>query len=157
MQNIQDDLASAGKFSSIISAGVCTLFGLIFLSLAIYSIFNISIKINGTITYASCVQHQTSNPYNCSLTVNYNVNNKNYSQQINMSTNILYTVGQTIEIYYSPNNPNSISTSSSTVPIIIFSIIGILLPVIGWSSYYLTRKNKTYAEFTGLNSAIRLL
>ena len=117
MSSLKTDIVSVPKHGYKDSAIIYTIVGIIFLGCAIYCIFNRYIQVNATILTATCTQSQPGSPYNCILNVSYNVNNKIYFQQITVDNNTPYSMGQSIQIYYSPNNLDTISPSGSSVSI----------------------------------------
>jgi hypothetical protein len=113
-----DIIAAYGKFeagSSLIFGGlICLCFYLLGFYLIYTGLY--LVETIGTITNVIC------NNNDCTLTIKYNINNKDYEQTISSSNN---TVNNKIKIYYNSNNFNSIYSYSGFM--FIAGGIGILL------------------------------
>ena len=171
MEGIVKDLSFVGKTTSKIGFIISIVIGVILLYFS-YSFFTKTddfIKVKGTIknvkeckerteiqTKARSGTFKTENYYDCIITVEYNVNNKVYTNDIltNNKINYMKYNTQTLEISYNPKNPNEIklpSMPSKTVAVI-FLLIAFAIVGVGYYSNYLAQKSTIISASQGINS-----
>ena len=171
MESVVKDLSFVGKTTTKIGFIISLIIGVILLYFS-YSFFTKTdnfIKVNGTIkNVKECkdrinIQNTgkngtviTENYYDCIITVEYNVNNQLYTNDIltNNKINYMKYNTQTLEISYNPTNPNEIrlpSMSSKTLAIILL-VIAVVVVGVGFFSNYLAQKSNIIAASQGINS-----
>jgi hypothetical protein len=164
--DVYSDAASFGKISVVIKLimTIIVAIALVVLGVYLYRRKNVHTKsLDATITDANCTTESDgrSTTYNCKLTLEYTINNKKYSG-INISTDSssLYNKGNTITIYYDPNNPTDISLFSKgtqqTIGEVII-VIAILSVIFGILSWWLASRSKFYAASQGVGTAYDLI
>ena len=152
MQPVYDASAAIGIAYAIFSAVMATLV----CSFVIY--FGVWVKdmnsdktgsTKGTIKDANCTN--AKNDKSCVATVNYKVNNVDYS--VSATTGIV-NKGQTIDIYYDPKNPNNFSLYTNTTNTIgwVIIIIAIIILLSSWGWLILTIFFKPVAAATGVGA-----
>ena len=98
--------------------------------------------------------------YNCSVTVNYNVNGKPYSNSLKIpdaGTN--WKTGDSIKIYYDPTNPNTMSYHSDNYHTmgVILIVVCVVVIALSWLQVYLTRHSKMFAGLVGAADGVHLI
>ena len=152
MQPVYDVTASIGIVYAIFSAVMAT----IICGIAIYAgvwVKNMNSdkteKTIGTITEAIC--SNTKNDKSCIVTINYKVKDVEYSVS---TTTTIVNKGQTLDIFYDPNNPNNFSISNNTTNTIgwIIIIIAIIILLLSWGWFIMTIFFKPVAAATGVGA-----
>jgi hypothetical protein len=159
-----------GKLRAIIGVVLGTLFGVIFIIGGIALIMQkvkLSGKVQGTIVKNNktdalkCYEHtdqQQNVMFKCvNVTIDYEVENKTYTladQTIDGGNN--YKIGDKIDIYYNPSNPEKGQLKSDNFHMIgwVGLIIGILLLIGAWFQLWVVRKYKFAAAAEGVGGAI---
>lgn len=98
--------------------------------------------------------------YNCSVTVNYNVKGKQYSNSLKIpDAGTDWKTGMGIKIYYDPADPNTLSYQSDNYRTMGLVIIAICFVIIGfaWLQSYLSNHYKIFAAAEGLTGGARML
>lgn len=150
-----DTTAPVGTFLTGFRFYVSIFIFLILLGFAIHLFFfrardnHHTASINATVIKSICSQYDSKDKNkNCDLTLEYMVGSNKY--QTPFHSNSEYLVGQTISIYYDPNNPNDISDDSPTTDKIGAGIllgVGLLIVAGAYFSYWLSQKYPVYASF----------
>jgi hypothetical protein len=151
MQPVYDATASIGIAYAIFSAIMAT----IICGFVIYGGFwvkninaNKTAKTVGTIKDATC--SKTQNDKSCVATINYKVNNIEYS--VSTTTGIV-NKGQTMDIYYDPKNPNDFTSNSSTTAIgWVIIIVAFIILLSSWGWLIMTIFFKPVAAATGVGA-----
>ena len=156
MSGIGDDLTAIGEFYSSVSAVVLSIVGLILIIIGIYMIFNQYVQVNGIIVTPNCIQSETGGKYTCDMLVHYVVNNAKYNQTISTHDK-QYDIGQQIPLYYPKNDPSAVQINNNQSTILMCLIFGLLLPAIGWTSYYFAHEYRAYAEVLGFSTALSVV
>jgi hypothetical protein len=156
MQPVYDASASIGIAYSIFSAVMAT----IICSIGIFIGFWVknlnsdkSSKTSGTVKDAECSITKTkkSTSKSCVATIDYKVNNVDYSGTT--TTSDIINKGQTIDIYYDPKNPNNFITNSYTNIIgWIIIVICIIILLSSWSWLIMTLLFKPVAAASGVGA-----
>ena len=165
INNAYSATSNFGKIKAIISAVVTTFIGIIMIIIGIYFIKKISILTStatATITQLNgdyCIQN--NNIWTCNMNVSfkdaigksYTINNIQSSSQNN------YTSGETIRIYYEPDNPNNASLQSDNTHTIgyILIIIAIIIMSISWIMVWLSQHYKIFAAAEGVSGIADVL
>jgi len=153
---IYSDTASFGKIWAIISAIMGTLFGIFFIIIGIYIILHKS-HLKSTkgdvVKDSDCnTTIDNGNQYTqCSTTVNYNINGKEYTNKIVNTGSTTFTQGKNnITIWYSPTDPEKPEYKPAPTWIGWIIILVALLVIFGsWFWVWLTRKYKMAAAAEG--------
>lgn len=160
--------AEVGIIWSLISAIIATIIGIFLIIAGIYILVKKSTlqEVSGTVISAdppSC----GSQPYNvgnqptysCNLTVSYTVNDTHFQKIIWYSGSVIYSPGQSITIYYNPNNPGNPSLTGAVPHFVggILIFMGLLMAVASWFWYYMSRKYKFVAAAEGASAAYSLI
>lgn len=164
--DIYSDAASFGRISVIIKLVLTIIVAVAFIVLGVYLYRRKNVhteSVDADITDANCVTESDgqTTTYNCKLTLDYTVKGKNYSGiNTSVDSSTLYNKGNTITIYYDPNNPTDISMFSKGNQqtlgevIIVIAILSILFGLLSW---WLTSKSKFYAAAQGAGTAYDLV
>jgi len=151
-KGVYSGAATFGRIISVIAVVIGTLTGLILIPYGIYMIVHKE-KLTST-TVGEITGDPMCNPsdpggnnkivYDCSFTVDYKIDNTNYSIDVNTSTGFKYSNGSSITVYYNPKDPSAgaIKSDSSHVAGIIILAVGIIIPLISWLWWYFAKKNK---------------
>lgn len=156
MQPVYDASASIGIAYSIFSAVMAT----IICSIGIFIGFWVknlnsdkSAKTSGIVKNAECSITKTkkSTSKSCIATIDYKVNNVDYSGTT--TTSDIINKGQTIDIYYDPKNPNNFITNSYTNIIgWIIIVICIIILLSSWGWLIMTLLFKPVAAASGVGA-----
>jgi len=126
------------------------------------------IDANGVIgkTETDCCTPKANNGkiiYDCSFTVNYNVNGKPYSKPLKIPEtdyNVTdWKTGDSIKIYYDPTNPDTMSYQSDNYHSIgvILIVVCVITIALSWLQVYLTSHSKMYAGLVGTADGVRMI
>lgn len=158
-------IASFGKIVAVIGAVITTIICIIVIIFGLITIFDKNPKqaTQATITSVICydMYEQNTHKYICSLHLNYMVNGQAYTAVLdNQKLNQLYTVGQTITIYYDPRNPDrniqiSAPLSKNSARLMIYIAVGVML--LSWGWVWLTRRYKFLAAVQGVDTGLGIL
>lgn len=155
--DVIDGFGYYGIFSAYMTFAFAILLFVIFVIISIFYFEKQKIytqPINATIVDSNCVMSTKNGnniTYTCGLTVNYVVNNKNYTQTLNINdTKIQYSKNMSIKLYYDPKNPNKISNKQDTnLKGYIFIGVGAFLLIFSGLNLYFVKKYKAVAEIEG--------
>ena len=163
IDNVYSATSDFGKINAIISAFVATIIGIFMIIVGIIFIKNKSIltaTTTATITQINSACVQNNNIWTCNINVSftdttgksYNIKNLQSSSQNN------YTSGETITIYYEPDNPNNASLQTDNKHIIGYFLvsIAIFIIIISWVTVWLSQKYKIFAAAEGVNDITHL-
>lgn len=101
---------------------------------------------------STCIQNNQTQI--CTTNVKYNVDNKEYKQQVNTHDTKLNN-NDTIDIQYDPTNPNDISYKESNMFMgSMFSFIGLIILCIVVLYYYVIRTYKPLAAIEGARTTV---
>ena len=164
INNAYSATSDFGKIKAIISAVVATIIGIIMIIIGIIMIKKISILTStatATITQLNGACIQNNNIWTCNMNVSftdstgksYTINNLQSSSQNN------YTSGETITIYYEPDNPNNASLQSDNTHTIgyVLIIIAIIIMSISWIMVWLSQRYKIFAAAEGVSGIADIL
>lgn len=158
---LYESAAQYGRFRSKISVFFGTIVALISFLVGVYFIFikaNVKqLQTTATIDNGTCsiVSIKSKIPsYNCTLSLNYTVDNKVYNNTLTTTSLTPYQKGQTINIMYDESNPNIINSKnlSSTAIGVSLSCFSLFILSIVWGYYLLLSKNKSLAAIYGTES-----
>ena len=150
-QEIYSDVAGFGRIWSLIVAIIATLIGIVMIVFGFVILFKKTPpkkKVIGTVV--------SVNPP--TITVSYNIGNGKFQKTLSYS-GAPFNIGQQINIYYDPNNPND-SALNPPIPRYvgaILIIIGILVSGFAWLWVYLARKYKAVAAAEAISGGISLI
>lgn len=132
---------------------------LMLVSIAVLIYFNAFYKDN----YQKVIARVVASPFcvdpkQCSMTVEYEVNGKQYTKSLvyntNENGNTQYAVGQTITIYVDSNNPGDVKTPGQHIDVrtlnIVFSVI-LVIGLLKMLFFYFFRHNPFVCGFYGLS------
>ena len=172
-EEIYSGTATFGRIMAVVGVVISTIAALIMIPLGIYFIVHKTKLVsttNGTVHSVSCVakiHHDDDDDdddddtieYDCSLTVNYKVGNNSYSINTNTTSTAQYKEGDTITVYYDPNNPSNAALDADNTHVIgiIILVIGIIVPLVAWIWWYFARKYKAVAAAGGVAAGLDLL
>lgn len=166
-QEIYSGTATFGRIMAVVGLVFAVIAALIMIPLGIYFIVHktkLVSTVNGTVNVASCVakvDHDNDDTidYDCSLTVDYKVGGKSYSINANSTGGYQYKDGDGITVYYDPKNPSNANISSDNTHVvgIVLLVIGIIIPIVAFVWWYLTRKYKAVAAAGGVAAGLDLL
>ena len=146
-------LAAYGKVKSIMGVIIGSLIGIVFI------FFGILILKNKQINYMSTTATITAITGN-QLSVSYTINNNNYSGNvINDNTQIAYTIGEIITIYYDSTNATNIQLEkplSRNLSSILMIGVGSFVIIISVISAFFVFKYKPVAAIEGAESLLHL-
>jgi hypothetical protein len=147
---LERSVAYMKKSKTITLPGAIFLFtGIIFFALSLAEMFTYyTIRTDYILTTATITDITSSYDQNYRVIMHVNVeyfaNGKNYHRELNHYTLEMY-IGQDIQIYYNPYNPNIIYFSGLSLDWIIFFIVGLVLFSIGLIPIlYHRKKKRTY-------------
>lgn len=111
--------------------------------------------VKATITNdTDCYGHSENNntTWNCNLSLAYNIDGKDYTTSISSSSSIKYEKGNTVTLYYNPDNVSEIDLVSDNTHIIgwVVLVIGIFLLISTWVWLYIVYKSKFAAASGGV-------
>jgi hypothetical protein len=159
-----DGAAEFGDIEAWIGAIFATVIGLVLFIIGIVDVSrktSLTNTVEGKITKANCgVPYQSDNQqlYNCTIDIEYTVDNKKYSISISKTDNFQQIEGQTINVYYNPSTPEkgAIQSDNSKTVGIIFIGAGLLIPAFAWLWLWIAYKSKFAAAAGGVAGAINL-
>lgn len=160
---IYSGVSTVGRTWALVVAIIVTFISTIFIILGIVLLVKKSKyknKITGTIIdNVKCIPTYHDNngvqstTFNClNINVEYYIDNKKYINKINISSNNEHKKNGKIEFYYNPDDPNDInylSDSYKSLGIILLTIFIIILLIV-WINYWLTKKYKFLAATEGI-------
>jgi len=158
---LYDGSAELGKFQSSVGLYIGGFMCIIMMCIAIYLFTS---KDDGLVDVKGIVQNRYDvsakrTMYNCSLTVKYVVDGKEYTGNTGLNSGQVYNVGDSIDISYDPKNPTNISPKQISKKLIAAIICGVALLVGGgaYLNYYMTRRFQTYAAAQGAATTMNVL
>lgn len=169
MNNIGNQIytgaAEYGKVMAIIKAAIAIVIGTIFIAVGIFLAVrktNRTSFVSGTIiNIPTCVENGTNKSinWNCNIIIQYVINGKTYKTPLNTNGNIHYLTGQTVDLYYDPNNITDIDMGTDNTHVIGYFIIVIaaitMIISIIWA--YLATRYKSIAAVEGAYDAIDMV
>lgn len=165
---ILDALATYGKLKAYIGAIIVTIISIVmtFIGYKLIKDSKVYVDVLGNIVKAVCNKiitiikkdstQTTEISYDCSLNVNYNVNNNKFNKIINTKTAKLYSSGDNIDLSYEENNPTNVrikQISEKTIGKILIGI-AIIIALFAIINAYLVTKSKSYATISGATNAL---
>ena len=162
---IYDGAEEFGHIEAWIGAIFATVIGFVFVIIGIVAVSrktSLTNNVEGKITKAICgPSYQSDNQqlYNCSIDIEYTIDNKKYTISTSKTDNFQKYKGQTINIYYNPNTPEKgvIQSDNSKNVGIVFIGAGLIIPVFAWLWLWITYKSKFAAATGGVVGAINLI
>lgn len=161
---IYSDTASFGRIWAIISAITGTLFGVFFVIVGIYVIqhkSHLKSTKGDVVKDSDCnTKIDNGNQYTqCSTTINYNINGKEYPNKTVNTGSTNFTQGKNnITIWYSPANPENPEYSPAPTWVGWVMILISLLVIFGaWFWVWLTHKYKMAAAAEGASGIYSIL
>ena len=167
-EKIYSGTATVGRVMSVVGVVFGTVIGLIMIVVGIFMIVHhtkLTSQTQGTIEKGQndlCTPYAKNNTtvWDCNFTVDYNVGGTAYKQNIILNdSSRSYHPGESIKIYYDPNNPDDSSNTSdeTKIPGIILLVVGIVIPLGAWLWWYFARKYKAVAAAGGVAAGLDLL
>lgn len=167
--DLYDGSAAIGRITSTISAVVVTIIAIVMIIIAVYILLNPSVYTQSATATITSVDSSTpvldqngqpTHQFNYSLHVSYEYKSKTYANTLTTSSSTVYKTNDTIQIVLDPSDPNRFElpsgVSGRTIAWIMIGISSFAI-IISWLGYYLTRKSKAYAAFTGIGDVASLL
>jgi hypothetical protein len=148
--SIVSGLATVGRTKALISAIVVTIVAVIIAGLSCILIPKAMITPSATLT----LQGSTSSVGDLA----YTVNGTQYSAVWPITPGT-YSSGQTVYVSYATGAPGSVTSISATNPWVMIGVmwfVAILCTALGWGSYYLDTKSKTFAALQGAGSVVSM-
>ena len=159
-QEVYDGAAKFGMFMATIWLIVGNLIALALIIGGIYLMTRKEKYTGKTVATVKSVQCNTYNDgksvtYNCSMILEYNVNGRIYSRPYQSNSSISQYDGMLKPIRYDPANPNDYIVFPLTKYWIgvILLVIGLLIMIGAWFTWYIVRRFKTAAAAYGVGSA----
>jgi hypothetical protein len=97
--------------------------------------------------------------YSCSFNLFYTANGREQTKEFtNVTTTKQYADGQTLTIYFNPNQLDDISLSSDSSKTLGFVLLGVAIFIIflSWFQYYKVKKFKFLAAEEGVNTIFKM-
>ena len=149
------ETASLGRLTANIGAYIATFIGSIMIIVGLVLLLKKKPKLDkvmGTVKKINFSIYDTQNKiYNYDLLIDYTVDNKIYERQLSKSSATIINLGDTIEVYYDPSDPNK-----SELVLFPYSLVGWILIILGifiiggsWLWVYITNKSKLAAALGG--------
>lgn len=162
---IYDGAGEFGHIEAWIGAIFASIIGLVFVIIGIVAVSrknSLTNDVEGKITKAICgtpYQKDNQQLYNCTIDIEYTVDNKKYTIQTTKTDNFQQYEGQTINVYYNPSTPKkgAIQSDSSKTVGIIFIGAGLIIPAFAWLWLWITYKSKFAAAAGGVAGAFNLV
>lgn len=162
---IYEGAGTFGHIEAWIGAIFASVIGLVFIIIGIVSVSHktsLTNKVKGTITTATCgppYQSDNQQLYNCSLTIEYTVDNKKYTISSTTNDNFQHIAQENIDVYYNPSKPGkgAIKSDNTKTMGIIFIVVGIIIPAFAWLWLWITYKSKFAAAAGGAAAAFNLM
>lgn len=161
---IYSGIAEFGKIKAGMSLVFSVIFGIILLGVGIYLLRKKDIYTKesvGRIIKAACstVSGQSTTQYNCNLTIEFTVGTTTYTvDNLTITSGKQYIPGNSITVYYNPENPNEASLSKWSKWWGYGLIIGGFFVILyGAINFWLTTKYKGYAAFEGASNVLGVL
>ena len=161
---IYSDTASFGRIWAIISAITGTLVGIFFIIVGIYVIqhkSHLKSTKGDVVKDSDCnTTIDNGNQYTqCSTTVSYNINDKEYPNKIVNTGSTKFTQGKkNITLWYSPTDPEKPEYSPAPTWLGWIIILIVLLVIFGaWFWVWLTHKNKMAAAAEGASGIYSII
>lgn len=165
MVDVYSDAATFGKISANVRLIIAVVISIIFIIIGIYIVVQ-PVKRNkmvrGIITSSNCIENITMDKsvqkkyYECILNVKCTINDKEITSIITKTNTFPYTINQTINLYYDPNDILNIDTFSDNYHIwgwiLICIAIFIVLGAGIWS--YIVHQSKFAAAVGGGSEAV---
>jgi hypothetical protein len=161
-------VSSFGVIMSDIKAVLGTIIGLIMIIVGIYCLTKKDLRTSttsGTIVSEDidqqCIETINNNSiiYSCYPMFSYTINGTLYSKRIKIDGNKKYFKGNTLTLYYDPNNIDNIDTVSDDLKMVGWMLIGfgifIMIGSILWA--YLANKYKPIAAVEGIFSGVNMI
>lgn len=157
-QNLYEDAASLGRFKALI---ILVLGGIVSVILFLVGIYRILFSQNvytlttnaKVIQVTDCMKtlsqiNKNTWQYDCSVSIEYTVDNKKYQNTIILSRNYKLEIGDMMPIYYNPSNPSDITAE---LPQSGGMLIGISIFVMAaaYLAYWLSIRFKFFAAAQG--------
>jgi hypothetical protein len=163
--SLYDAAATYGRIKTTITSVIAAILGFVALYFGYFKMKTPEVHtetVRAVVITPNCVTNTqytskgTRRTINCSLEVNYTVNDKVYKKMIE-KTGHNYIAGESIELRYNPQDPSDVTTSltNRTLGLLIMGG-GLLMIVVAWASWYITRKSKFGASMVAANDAINI-
>ena len=168
-ESIYSGTASFGRAMAVVGVVFAMIAALIMIPLGIYFIVHktkltsqTSGTVSGTQGSDQCGSARVDNNnvvYDCTFGVKYSVENKSYNINATTSGPIQYKGGDSVTVYYEPNNPSNGSINSDNTDVIgvVLLVLGIIIPTVAWIWWYFARKSKAVAAAGGVMAGLDIL
>ena len=160
--DLYDGSAAIGRTTSAIGAVFITIVAIIMIVIAIYILLHPSVYTQSATATITSVDSSTpvldpkgqpTSQSNYSLHLSYAYQSKTYTNTLTTASSVVYKSNDTIQIMINPTDPSQFElpseVSGKTTAMILIGI-SVVATLIAWLRYYLTRKSKAYAAFTGI-------
>lgn len=157
-QNLYEDAASLGRFKALI---VLVLGGIISIILFLVGVYKIlfsqnvyTLTTNAKVTQITdCMKtpsqiNKNTWQYDCSVSIEYTVDNKKYQNTIILSRNYKLEIGNIMPIYYNPSNPSDIVTETPQSGGLLIGL-SIFVMASAYLIYWLSNRFKFFAAAEG--------
>jgi len=158
--------AQLGRVWSLIGAVFGTILAILMGGGGVYLLFidksKYTASTTGTVESATCTQHQQQNSvsYSCDVQVHYTVDNHLYVKSETLTSGTQYSKGMSVTVLYDPQNPaNAEIKPALTSKDWGFILIGVsmLVLLLSWGTYWLTRRYKSFAALEGVNAGASIV
>lgn len=154
--------AAYGRINAIIGVIFGTIIGILMILGGIGLIkrkTNRTKTIKATITNdPGCSGHSENNNtiWDCNLSLSYNIDGKDYTTSISSSSSTKYDKGNTVTLYYNPDNVSDVDLVSDNTHVIgwVILVIGIFLLISTWVWLYIVYKSKFAAAAGGATALV---
>ena len=148
--------ATVGKINAYIGMGVGALVGIGLIVFGVMLLRNKNtVKTTGKVTDVVCPS--SANPNTCYYAITYSVNGQAMFGSLSLPRG-KYVKDQFIDVYYNPNDVNSIDVdiAGKRNAAIIMIVLGVVIPIGAYVSLYFAKKSESYAAVAGASSLFRL-
>lgn len=158
-EKIYSGAADYGKIRSGFNLFIGLIVCIVFFILGIYILRRPKIYTQNTIgkvKSSNCIQIQEQKNFvwNCSMNIDYQVNNKNYNTDLIKRSQKRYNTDDAIDLYHEVNNPRNISADKDDNNFgWLFIGISVIVLIALIVNFILTLYSSTYASVVGVTTA----
>ena len=116
----------------------------------------------GKITSADCTKRvkDDKTTYSCVLKVTYTVADKTYEDKtVSTSGSSVYSAGSSVDLQYKTADPETVRVKQASMLTIggIVCCVAVVIAVVAFANYWLSKKSKVYAAATGVSNLVDVL
>jgi hypothetical protein len=163
-----------GQWTALLSAFLATLIGLLAIGVGIYLLVEDSLrtqKVQGTVESVTCsgttssTTSSSTSSGSCLIDVRYVVQRKTFTRKFAVDNPTTLQKGSTVTLFVDPKDPqdnvvldigNANNNAASIAGGVLIGV-GLLILIVGWIVYYLTRRYKFFAAAEGVGEAANII